>query len=141
MRNIVKYGKYNLAKFANFVFICITCGKAYIFRQISVQIYTNFQTSQGCIFRVLQHFTTKLCNVTNFEMLFLAVLIDFRHQNLVCGGNCLFDYYFRCNVGIDLFLPLRVFCINSYLCVFSHKTIVQLVWFLKILTFDLFHYV
>jgi hypothetical protein len=29
------------------------------------------------IFRILQHFPTKLCNVTNFNMLFLAVVMDF----------------------------------------------------------------
>ena len=28
LRNIVKYGKDSLAKFANFVYICLTCGKA-----------------------------------------------------------------------------------------------------------------
>ena len=27
------------------------------------------------IFRILQHFATKLCNFTNFSMLFLAVVI------------------------------------------------------------------
>jgi hypothetical protein len=30
---------------------------------------------QGYIFRILQHFATKLCNFTNFSMLFLAVVI------------------------------------------------------------------
>jgi hypothetical protein len=35
----------------------------------------NLQTLQGYIFRILQHFATKLCNFTNFSMLFLAVLI------------------------------------------------------------------
>jgi hypothetical protein len=34
------------------------------------------QTLQGYIFRILQHFATKLCNVTNITMLFLAVVID-----------------------------------------------------------------
>jgi hypothetical protein len=31
------------------------------------------QTSQGYIIRILQHFTTKLWNITNFVMLFQAV--------------------------------------------------------------------
>jgi hypothetical protein len=35
----------------------------------------NLQTLQGYIFRILQHFATKLCNFTHFSMLFLAVLI------------------------------------------------------------------
>jgi hypothetical protein len=34
------------------------------------------QTLQGYIFRILQHFATKLCNVTNITMLFLAVVVD-----------------------------------------------------------------
>jgi hypothetical protein len=35
----------------------------------------NLQTLQGYIFRILQHFATKLCNFTNFSMLFLVVVI------------------------------------------------------------------
>ena len=35
----------------------------------------NLQTLQGYIFRILQHFATKLCNFTHFSMLFLAVVI------------------------------------------------------------------
>jgi hypothetical protein len=41
------------------------------------KIYTKFQISQDYIFRILQHFATKLCNFTNFNMLFLAVVMDF----------------------------------------------------------------
>jgi hypothetical protein len=32
------------------------------------------QTSQGYIIRILQHFETKLRNITNFAMLFQAVM-------------------------------------------------------------------
>jgi hypothetical protein len=32
------------------------------------------QTSQGYIIRILQHFATKLPNITNFVMLFQAVM-------------------------------------------------------------------
>jgi hypothetical protein len=32
------------------------------------------QTSQGYIIRILQHFATKLLNITNFVMLFQAVM-------------------------------------------------------------------
>jgi hypothetical protein len=35
----------------------------------------NLQTLQGYVFRILQHFATKLCNFTHFSMLFLAVVI------------------------------------------------------------------
>jgi hypothetical protein len=36
------------------------------------------QTSQGCIIRILQHFATKLRNITNFVMLFQAALSSSR---------------------------------------------------------------
>jgi hypothetical protein len=35
----------------------------------------NLQTSHCYIFPILQHFATKLCNFTNFKMLFLAVVV------------------------------------------------------------------
>ena len=37
----------------------------------------NFRNLQGYIFRILQHFATKLCNFTNFRMLFLSVVMHF----------------------------------------------------------------
>ena len=42
-----------------------------------IQKYTKFANSQAYIFRILQHFATKLGNFTNFNMLFLAVVKDF----------------------------------------------------------------
>jgi hypothetical protein len=41
------------------------------------------QTSQGYIIRILQHFATKLWNITNFVMLFQTCL----DQNLVYNAN------------------------------------------------------
>ena len=45
----------------------------------TVQKYTklNLKTSQGYIFHILQHFTTKLCDFTNFRMLFNPVVLNF----------------------------------------------------------------
>jgi hypothetical protein len=40
----------------------------------NAKVYKNLQTLQGYIFRILQHFATKLCNFTNFSMLFRAVV-------------------------------------------------------------------
>jgi hypothetical protein len=34
----------------------------------------NYQTSQGYMIRILQHFATKLWNITNFVLLFQAVM-------------------------------------------------------------------
>jgi hypothetical protein len=38
------------------------------------------QPSQGYIIRILQHFATKLWNITNFAMLFQAVMKFFHHS-------------------------------------------------------------
>jgi hypothetical protein len=37
----------------------------------------NMQTSQGYIFRVLQHFVTKFCNFTNFNKFFTGIYFCF----------------------------------------------------------------
>ncbi len=44
---------------------------------IRIEKIQNLQTSQGYIFHILQHFTTKLCNFTKFKMLFNAVIMNF----------------------------------------------------------------
>lgn len=36
-----------------------------------------FQALHGYTFRILHHFTSQLCNFTNFKSPFLAMLIDF----------------------------------------------------------------
>jgi valyl-tRNA synthetase len=46
----------------------------------------NWQTSQGYIIRILQHFATKLWNITNFVMLFQAVM-KFYDQNVSYKGK------------------------------------------------------
>jgi hypothetical protein len=46
------------------------------------------QTSQGYIIRILQHFTTKLWNITNFVMLFQAVM-KFLSIDLLRSKFCL----------------------------------------------------
>jgi hypothetical protein len=58
----------------------------------------NLRTLQGCIFHILQHFATTLCNFTHFSMFFLAVviylhLLAYIHVVLkfVYNGNCLLN--------------------------------------------------
>ena len=75
MQNVVKYGKYSLAKFANFNYICKTPQKLATFVII---LYKNLQTSKGYIFHVFTRFATKLCNFTNLKMLFLTAVIYFK---------------------------------------------------------------
>ena len=68
--------KYSLAKFAKFV--SISAQMRYAFPSV-MQLYIQIlcKLSQGYIFRILKHFATKRCHFTNFEMIFLAVLIHF----------------------------------------------------------------
>jgi hypothetical protein len=42
-----------------------------------MQMYTEFANFAGYIFFILQHFATKLCNFTHFNMLILDVVLDF----------------------------------------------------------------
>ena len=38
--------------------------------KLVIEMYTNLPTSQGYIFRILQHFATKLCSFSNFDNFF-----------------------------------------------------------------------
>jgi hypothetical protein len=63
----------------------------HLYNLYSIQI---LRTLQGSIFRILQHFATKLCNFTNFSMLFLAACGDLFASpclvlKLVYNWNCL----------------------------------------------------
>ena len=96
LRNVIKCGKYSLAKFENFVFVCITCGNCYHANACGNNFRTqyksiqNLQTLQGYIFRILQHFATKLCNFTHFSMLFPEIYFFCQDKKSVYNGNCLF---------------------------------------------------
>jgi hypothetical protein len=81
LRNVVKCRKYSLAKFANlYTFVSRAKIPTTIWAengsaQKNNKSIPNLQTLPGYIFRILQHFATKLCNFTHFSMLFLAVVI------------------------------------------------------------------
>ena len=55
------------------------------------------QTSQGYIIRILQHFATKLWNITNFVMLFQAVMGKglLGHTKVQSGPPCSTTSVFR----------------------------------------------
>jgi hypothetical protein len=108
LRNVVKCGKYSLAKFVNFVYFCIACGNCYYFRPklnvVGISAHNtkfanfasiqNLRTLQGYIFHILQHFTTKLCNFNNFSMYSMLFCGDLFASpclvlKLVYNGNCL----------------------------------------------------
>jgi hypothetical protein len=57
LENVIKCRKYSLPKFANFVYICIA-----IFACNTKVYKLNLQILQGYIFRIFQHFATKLCH-------------------------------------------------------------------------------
>ena len=54
---VVKYGKYGIAKFANFVYICITRGKSYHFRGNFSSKMVTFSARNTNIYKIC-----KLCN-------------------------------------------------------------------------------
>ena len=65
------------------------------------------QTSQGYIIRILQHFATKLRNITNFVMLFQAV-IKFLSRSKFCslGNRSILHTWRKPNSIIVLFIYL-----------------------------------
>ncbi len=75
--------KYSLTKVCKFSDYCMTCGNCYHFRlkngsnfQAQYKNVENLRTSQGHIFRILQHLATKFWNFTTFER-FLVSEISF----------------------------------------------------------------
>jgi hypothetical protein len=64
MSKITKFGYEMLYHFR------LKCGSNFRTQYKSIQ---NLQTLQGYIFRILQHFATKLCNFTHFSMLFPGI--------------------------------------------------------------------
>jgi hypothetical protein len=73
LRNVVKLGKYSLAKF---VYVCII--RAEIVRIFgskmvtisarNTNIYKICKLRKAIYFRILQHFVTKFCSFTNFNL-------------------------------------------------------------------------
>jgi hypothetical protein len=60
----------------------------------------NLQILQGYIFHILQHFATKLCNFTNFSMLFPGINFFCYDKKLVYNGN-------------SLLVPIIYFCFSK----------------------------
>jgi hypothetical protein len=78
---------YSLAKFANFVYTFVLRAEiptyGYSNFRTPYRSIQNFQTLQGYIFRILQHFTTKLCNFTHFSMALISMqMVDFLRKNV-----------------------------------------------------------
>ena len=48
-----------------------------------IQKYTKLAILLGYIFRIFQHFATKFCTFTIFDMLFSAVVMDFVFHVLI----------------------------------------------------------
>ena len=93
-----KMRKYSPANFANFVLIYQYARE---FAPLSVQMWSTFlciliqintkicKLCRAIIFLILQHFAAKLCNFTNFNMLFLdGFCSSCPDQNLVYTWNC-----------------------------------------------------
>ena len=103
LQNIVKCRKYSPAKLANFVYFCITHGKALplhmwkcgnAFSRV-IQKKTKFSNFTLHIFNILQYFTTKPHNFTKFSKLFVAVLKLFSNSKVCLIGEwSIFVTYF-----------------------------------------------
>jgi hypothetical protein len=80
------------------------------------------QTSQGYIIRILQHFATKLWNITNFVMLFQAVmkflsrLVEFKI--LVNWGPLLFPYQSKAFLLLVLSIGTTYWIYNPFSFIF-----------------------
>jgi hypothetical protein len=100
------------------VYFCIACGNCYHFRLTNGSNFACntkvvcIQTLQlGYIFRILQHFATKLCSFTNLDMLFLGVFFS-KIKKLVYNGNCLLSVINQQQMYI---LRYDFSCKNNYL--------------------------
>ena len=115
--HVVKRGKCSPTKFSNFVVICITRGNLHhiwaesgAISRPQYKLIQNLQILLGYIFLILQHFAAKLCNFTNFNMLFLAVLTDF--VLLVVTDFVLLVFWPKMIMFL-VFLYLRLDCLYS----------------------------
>jgi hypothetical protein len=75
---------------------CTACGNCYHFRpkcgsnfRTQYKSVRKLRTLQGYIFRILQHFATKLCNFTHSSMLFQGIYFFCQDKKLDNNGNCL----------------------------------------------------
>ena len=77
-------------------------------------MYTNLPTSRGYIFRILQHFATKLCSFSNFgnffpEISFVIPRLKFflkrklsienRKASMDCGDNAKWQKTIKAKIG------------------------------------------
>ena len=87
LKNAENIASQNLPILYTFVLraeICTTIGVKVV--QISARNTKNIQNWQilpGYIFRIIQHFATKFCNFTIFDMIFSAEVMDFVFHVLI----------------------------------------------------------
>ena len=62
------------------------------------------QISQGYVIRILQHFTKKLRNITNFVMLFQAVMKFLSRSKLCSLGNRAINDFLKTNKMAERYL-------------------------------------
>jgi hypothetical protein len=70
------------------------------------KILQNLRTLQGYIFRIIQHFATKLCNFTHFSIYALSSCSDlfaYPCLELVYNRNCLLRYTTLCDPRTGMF--------------------------------------
>ena len=99
-----------------------------------IQINTKFGNFVGLYFpHYLQHFTTKLCNFTNFNMLFLVVVMDFfflpRSNFSVSAGiiPCVIQINTKFGNFVGLYFPHYLQHFTTKLCNFTNFNMLFLV--------------
>jgi hypothetical protein len=69
-------------------------------------MYTNLPTSQGYIFRILQHFATKLCSFSNFDNFFPKISFVIPRLKIFLKRKSSINIRFCCK--------LQQFCCSYY---------------------------
>ena len=76
-------------------------------------MYTNLPTSQGYIFRILQHFATKLCSFSNFDNFLSEISFVIPRLRIFLKRKTFIGYQ-NYNFTIDNLTLIAYFISSSY---------------------------
>ena len=150
----------NLALHCKFSHYCITCGNCYHFQlknmvaistRIQQKYWENLRTSQGYIFRILQHCVTKFWNFTTFKRFFPGICFFVwicLNQKLLYIGNCPFNKWAWTSAEfMGRVPPFRASAVNWYVyiicsCISQHWLLVcwsywRVLHILKLVSFEI----
>ena len=67
-------------------------------------MYTNLPTSHGYIFRILQHFATKICSFSNFDNFFPEISFVIPRLKIFLKRKSSINAQWHAKVGLPFFL-------------------------------------